>query len=69
MNVKIVYHLYDIRMSKKISSQKLSDLSGVGKTTINDIENYRHDPTIKTICMLAEALKTSPEALYSYFVK
>lgn len=34
-----------------------------------DIENYRHDPTVKTICMLAEALQVAPEDLYSYVVK
>lgn len=69
MNIEISYHLYEIRTKKKISSGVLAELSEVGKTTINDIENSRHDPTVKTICMLAEALQVAPEDLYSYVVK
>lgn len=52
-----------------MSTDRLAKLSGVGKTTINDIENYRHDPTVKTLCMLAEALETVPESLYSYRIE
>lgn len=66
MNVEIEYQLWKIRTDKGMSSQQLANLSGVGKTTINDIENGRHDPTIHTLCMLAGALKVAPEDLYTY---
>lgn len=66
MNIQINYHLYEIRTKKNISSGTLAKISGVGKTTINDIENGRHHPTILTLCMLAKALKVPPEKLYSY---
>ena len=68
MNVKIEYHLYQIRSDKEISSRKLAELSGVSKSTINNIENNRYEPTLLTICILAEALHMSTEALYSYNV-
>lgn len=66
MNIDIEYHLYQIRSGKGISSRKLAELSGVSKSTINNIENNRFEPTLRTICMLAQALQVSPEDLYSY---
>lgn len=66
MDVKIEYKLWEIRNNKGISIRHLAEMSGVSKSTINDIENYRHDPTIYTLCLLAGALKVSPESLYSY---
>ena len=50
------------------SAAGLAELSGVSKSTINNIENNRYEPTLLTICMLAEALNASPEDLYSYKV-
>lgn len=69
MEIEMTYNIYETRSLLNLSSRKLSKLSGVGKTTINDIENGRHDPTVKTVCMLAEAMKVAPELLYSYTVK
>ena len=67
MNVEIEYQLWKIRTDKGISSGQLAKLSGVGKTTINDIENGRHDPTVHTLCLLAaRALDVAPEDLYTY---
>lgn len=66
MNVEIEYRLWKIRTDKGISSGQLAKLSGVGKTTINDIENGRHDPTVHTLCLLAGALDVAPEDLYTY---
>ena len=66
MNIKMTYFIYEMRKAQNLSTDALAKISGVGGTTINDIENYRHDPTVKTICMLAEALGTAPESLYSY---
>lgn len=66
MEIEVIYHVYDIRLKENLSSRKLAEISGISKSTINNIENNRYDPTIKTICMIAEALKVDPEKLYSY---
>lgn len=66
MNVKIKYHIYELRCRRNLSIRQLEQLSGVSKSTINNIENGRYDPSIKTLCLLAGALKVKPERLYSY---
>lgn len=68
MNINIEYQIWKIRSDKGISSRQLAEMSGVSKSTINNIENGRYDPTIRTICMIAEALQITPESLYSYKV-
>lgn len=54
--IKVSYNLYKLRMRAGLTQQQLADQSGVGKTTISDIENNKTDPTIQTICLLALAL-------------
>lgn len=66
MNVEIVYKLYEWRVKRNMSSRDLAKASGVSKSTINNIENGRYDPTVKTLCLLAGALKTTPEKLFLY---
>ena len=66
MNVKIKYHLYEWRCQRNLSIRQLERLSGVSKSTINNIENGSCDPSIRTICLLAGSLKVQPERLYSY---
>jgi len=34
----------------------LAKLSGVSKATISELEANKHDTTVKTLCMVAEAL-------------
>ena len=68
MKVTIEYKLYEIRTAKGMSIRKLAELSGVSKTTINDIENNRHDPTLYTLCMIAAALQVAPEQIYKYTI-
>lgn len=66
MNLEINYHIYEERMKKDMSSRKLASLSGISKSTINNIENNRYDPTIRTLCQIAAALRTKPEKLFTY---
>lgn len=47
-----------------MSIRELEELSGIGKTTINRIENGEGNPTIKIICQLAVALGCSPYDLF-----
>ncbi|MCI9641223.1 MAG: helix-turn-helix transcriptional regulator [Eubacterium sp.] len=47
-----------------LSVRQLEELSGVGKTTINRIENGSGNPTVEVICQLAIALNCSPHDLF-----
>lgn len=62
--MKIVYKLYEIRTQKGMSLRKLEELSGVGKSTINRIENGEANPTVDIICQLAVALGCQPCDLF-----
>lgn len=62
--MKVVYKLYEYRMERKMSLRQLEDLSGISKATINRIENQQYNPTVLTICILAEALDVSPYDLF-----
>lgn len=55
--------LYEIRRQRGISQEKLSDLSGVSKGYISELENNLKQPTIDTVCKLAKALECSLEEL------
>lgn len=66
MTGKIIYHLYDIRTERNLSIRELSVLSGVSKSQINNIENGKQNPTVYTLCCLAEALNVSPYDLFTY---
>lgn len=51
--------LKEMRIEKKLTQKKLARISGVGKTTISDIENNVESPTLDTVFKLADALKVS----------
>ena len=63
--MKIIYNVYQIRTQKNMSLRKLSQLSGVSRSQINDIENNKHHPTVLTLCLLAVTLEVSPYALFT----
>ena len=57
-------NLKNIRLKKGFSQSKLSQLSGIGRTTISDIENDRHsNTTIFILCRLCKALEVTPNEL------
>lgn len=66
MQVKVQYHIREIRSRRQISLRQLERMSGVGRSEINNIERGKKDATVVTICMLAEAMSLAPEELYSY---
>lgn len=57
--------LKELRTQKKLSMSKLSDLSGISKTTISDIENHKVNATINTLDKLAKALNVNINYLTS----
>ncbi len=64
-NFKIEYHLYEFRDRAGLTDRSLAELSGISKTQINQIENGRANPTLRTICILSLALDVTPADLFS----
>jgi len=46
------------------SQERLAILANVDRSIVSAIENERGNPTHKTLCALADALKTTPSRLY-----
>jgi len=55
----IANNLQAIRESRKLSLEKLSDLTGVSKSMLRQIETGKSSPTIATIWKIANGLKVS----------
>ena len=51
------------REQRLLTQAELAQRSGVAETTINRIENGRHEPRFSTIRKLAAALDVAPAAL------
>ncbi|RZT02934.1 helix-turn-helix domain-containing protein [Cuneatibacter caecimuris] len=66
MRIRVIYHLSEIMYDRNLSERELSRMSGVSKTTINNINNGRKHPNGETLCMLASALKIPVGDLISY---
>lgn len=47
---------WQARRSKKVTLIKLADISGISKSTLNNIENERVSPTMKQMEAIAKAL-------------
>ena len=62
--MKIIYKVYDYRTKANMTVRELSQISGVGKSTINRIENGSGNLTIEVICQLAIAINCSPYDLF-----
>lgn len=57
-------NLKKMRIAKGLSQSKLSQLSGISRTTISDIENDRHsNTTIYVLCRLCKSLEVTPNEL------
>ncbi|MBC6681338.1 helix-turn-helix domain-containing protein [Zhenpiania hominis] len=56
--------IYDARKSKDISLHELSNLTGIGSSTLNRIENKITSPTLDQLELIAIALNTKITALF-----
>lgn len=65
---EIEYHLYQFRTEAGLTDRGLAELSGISKTQINQIEDGKANPTLRTICILSLALNVSPADLFSIHV-
>lgn len=52
-----------LRTQKGLSQQQLAETIGVSHPRVSEIENGRSNPTLETICLLAEALETTAARL------
>lgn len=55
---------WQARNNKNITLVKLSGLTGISKSTLNNIENERVSPTIKQLETIAKALGVKISDLY-----
>lgn len=58
----MIMKLKEIRKEKKLSIRELSELSGVPKRTIEDLER-RDDGRVSTLILLADALEVTLDEL------
>lgn len=61
----IVFNIRNIRKSKKISLRKLSDMSGISRAYLYDLEsNRRFNPTLFILQKIAEVLEVDIKDLF-----
>lgn len=56
--------LRTLRESKGLTQQQLADLIGVSKRQYINYETGTHLPNVRTGCILADALGTTPQELF-----
>lgn len=56
--------VHELRIQKGWSLQQLSIKSGIGKSTINNFENGKTDPSAKTAISLAKAFNVNVDELF-----
>lgn len=66
MQIKVIFHIREIREQQNMSIRQLAELSGVSKSHISDIESGRRMPTVYILCVLATAMEVQPAELFSY---
>lgn len=63
INLALAKNLKAIREQKKLSLDKVADLTGVSKTMLGQIERGESNPTVNTVWKIANGLKISFTAL------
>ena len=61
--------LREMREKRGISQQKLSELAGLNRNYVSDVERGRRNPCLNNIVKLAEALDVAPGELFRAFDK
>lgn len=56
--------IWHARNNKKLTLKQLQDLTGISKTTLNDIENGKNSPTLDQLEKIAKALNMRISDLY-----
>lgn len=66
LNLIIAGNLKQIREDRKLSLEKVADITGVSKSMLGQIERGESNPTINTIWRIATGLKVSFTSLISF---
>lgn len=61
--------IQEVRSEKNISLIRLSELSGIPKSTLNDYENGKASPTLVNLEILARALNVRISDLFNSMYK
>jgi len=62
-------HLRELREKRDLSQVRLSELAGLNRNYVGDVERGRRNPCLDNIIKLAEALSISPSDLFRPFDK
>ncbi len=62
-------HLRELREARDLSQTQLSDLAGLNRNYVGDVERGRRNPCLDNIIKLAEALNVAPGDLFEPFEK
>lgn len=57
LHVQIADHIKTFRLRRELTLTELSSLTGIGKSTLSNLERGQGNPTIETIWRLAEVLE------------
>lgn len=55
---------WQVRNSKKVTLEKLAKMTGISKSTLNNIDNEKVSPTIRQLEAIAKALEVKISDLY-----
>ena len=61
--------LLELREKRGLSQQRLSELAGLNRNYISDVERGRRNPCLGNIVKIAEALDIAPAELFRGFEK
>lgn len=59
-----VVHLWEIRHNEGITLKQLEAMTGLGKTTLNNIENGKTSPTLRELDIICETLNITYKELF-----
>jgi transcriptional regulator with XRE-family HTH domain len=62
-------HLRELREKRDISQVRLSELAGLNRNYVGDVERGKRNPCLDNIVKLADALNVSPSELFRPFDK